>query len=599
MRRWAARFAISLFLPLLFCTSCNQNSPSPPNTLRLTFADDIKTLDPPNMIDEASLMIGPAIFESLLHYTYLRSELVPSPQLADGMPAYSSDQKTVTIRIKKNVRFQDDPCFRETQGKGRELTAHDFVYAWKRMAHPGVQAQSFWVFDQKLVGFNAFHDALIAARDPAERKKIFDAGFEGAQALDAHTLKLKLTSPYPQLNHVLGMPITAPVAHEAVDQYADPRGNVTDHPIGTGAFMLKSWKRNRRVTLVRNPRFRQETYPTEADPEFKKRSFLLDQGKPIPALEQIELDIIHESQPQWLSFIQGGIDVVRVPKDRFQQVITNHVNLVPELRSKGIRLEIEPGGAFYYITFNMRDPLVGKNKYLRQALASAIDREKWIDTFTNGTGRKMTHALPYGIQGRSEGEYKFDFNLNRAKELLAKAGYPEGKGLKPIVFDMRGADSTARQLTDFFSQQWAKIGVKTTIVLNTFPAWLEKQKNANFQVGYGGWALDYPDAQNVYQLLVGRNQAPGQNESNFDNPEFNKLYEQMETMLPGPKRTELIRRMEAIVQEESPWAYGYYHTYYHLIQPWVFNYRATEMIMDKLKYVRVNPETRGRYLNGH
>ena len=105
----------------------------------------------------------------------------------------------------------------------------------------------------------------------------------------------------------------------------------------------------------------------------------------------------------------------------------------------------------------MWDAVLGKNKYLRQAITSATDREKWIEIFTNGTGKKATTALPPGILDRPKRlpQIKYDFDLTKAKELLKKAGYPDGKGLPVLNFDMRGADSTARQMGDFFSAQWA------------------------------------------------------------------------------------------------------------------------------------------------
>ena len=234
---------------------------------------------------------------------------------------------------------------------------------------------------------------------------------------------------------------------------------------------------------------------------------------------------------------------------------------------------------------------------LRQALSSAIDRDKYIEIFRNGAGKKQVNALPPGVVDRPENStLKYDFDLDRAKELMKKAGYPDGKGLPALNFDLRGADTTSRQMGDFFTQQWAKIGVKINVIANTFPAYLEKQKKGNLQLSYGGWGMDYPDAENVFQLLYGPNKAPGPGEANYDNPEMNKLYEQIANLPPGSAHAAAIKKADDILQEDVPWALLYYHTAYWLTQPWVLNYRGSEIISNKYKYLRINTEVKKRYL---
>jgi ABC-type transport system substrate-binding protein len=311
------------------------------------------------------------------------------------------------------------------------------------------------------------------------------------------------------------------------------------------------------------------------------------------------MQVVKEDQPRWLNFLKGNRDALILPKDNFRQAITDQVNLVPDLVKKGIHLNIETGSVIRYVLFNMKDSLVGgRNKYLRQALSSAIDRDEWINVFTNGTGKKMVNATPPGIQDRPGTEQiKYDYNLARAKELLKKAGYPGGKGLPPIRFDLRGASTSDRQFGEYITEQFQRIGVKTEVITNTFPAFLEKMRQGSTQLAYGGWSMDYPDAENIYQLLYGPNQSPGPNEANYDNPEMNSLYEQMSILNPGPRRAGLIEKMDQILQEECPWALGYYEAAYDLSQPWLMNFRANPIILNRFKYYRVDAEIRNRYLN--
>lgn len=558
--------------------------------------DDVKTWDPANAYDTVSLDLLPSIYETLYQYTYLSEVYKTEPLLAESMPTYSADRLTLTIPIKHGVMFQDDPCFKATQGKGRELKAQDFVYEFKRMALPSLQSQGWWVVDGKVVGINAFHDKLAKA-SKEDLPKVFEEEVEGIKALDDYTLQIKLLKPYPDLAFILSMSFTAPVAKEAVEAYGDNQGNLTDHPVGTGPFKLTKWERNHLIVLDRNPNFRGEKFPSKASAVYLKDGILQDAGKTMPFLDRVSMEISKEDQPRWLNFMKGNMDLIVLPKDNFKQAITDQVNLTPELVKKGVRLSIETGVVIRYISFNMKDKLLGSNKYLRQALASAIDREQWINTFTNGTGRKMNNAIPPGIEDRPKTDkMKYDFNIARAKELLKKAGYPDGQGLPPLKFDLRGASTTDRQLGDFFAQQFAAIGVKLDVIPNTFPAFLEKAKQGNLQISFGGWVLDYPDAENVYQLLYGPNQSPGPGEANYNNPEVNKLYEQMAIMESSPKRAAIIQKLDDLIQEDCPWALGYYEASYDLSQPWFNNYRSSEIITNKYKYYRINKETKKRYL---
>jgi oligopeptide transport system substrate-binding protein len=577
---------LAVILPLASgCTSKTKTDPS--KTFHGFKKDDVKTWDPANAYDTISLDLVPSIYETLYQYSYLTETYQLEPLLASDMPKYSSDRLTITIPIKKGIRFQDDPCFKVTQGKGRELKAQDFVYSLKRLASPSIQSSGWWILDGKITGINTFHDRLVKA-SKEERTKIFEEEIEGIKAVDDHTLQLKLTQPYPQLLYSLAMSFTAPVPREAVEAYGDSNGNLTDHPVGTGPFQLKKWNRNQEILLVRNPNFRDENYPTKASPKFDQAGLLGSAGQKIPMIEEIHHQIIKEDQPRWLNFLSGKADVINIPKDNFKQAMLDADHLSPEFIKKGIHFHAESGNVIRYISFNMKDKVLGSNTYLRQALSSAVNRDQWIAIFTNGTGKKMSNLVPPGLNDRPKtDQIKYDFNLLKAKELLKKAGYPNGEGLPVLKFDLRGASTTDRQLGDFFAQQFSQIGVRIEVIPNTFPAFLEKWKQGNLQISMGGWSLDYPDPENIYQLLYGPNQTPGPGESNFDHPEFNQLYKDIKVLDPGIKRAQKLQRMDDIAQEECPWALGYYETTYDLAQPWLSNYRPSDIIQNKYKYYKI------------
>ena len=592
----------TLIVSLLFllqCVGCTQKNED--GNLKVFHGfekDDVKTWDPVNAYDSVSLDMVPLIYETLYQYSYLSETYRIEPLLAAELPRLSSDQLTLTIPIKKGIKFQNDPCFKENHGEGRELTAKDFVYGINRLALPSLQSQGWWILDGNIVGANAFHEALLQApKDQVAR--VFAQGFEGVKAIDLYTLQIKLTKPYPSLLYILTMNFTSPVPHEAVEMYGDSQGNLLDHPVGTGPFLLAQWDRNRQIKLVKNPHFRGEKYPLEAASSFAQVGMSVDQGKNLPFLDEIKFEVIKEDQPRWLNFLKGKVDAIPLPKDNFKQAIVNQVNLAPEFVKQGIHLNIEAGAVIRYIQFNMKDPVLGKNKLLRQALSSVIDRDQWVSIFTNGTGKKMVNAIPPGIADRPQTDrMKYDYDLVRARKLLAQAGYPEGKGLPQLKFDLRGASSTDRQFGEFITQQFAKIGVRLEVVSNTFPAYLEKAKQGALQISSGGWSMDFPDADNIYQLLYGPNRSPGPNETSFDHVEFNRLYEQAESLKPGLKRSQILQKMDDLLQEECPWAFGYYEAEYDLSHPWVKNYRANKIILNKLKYYRIDTEMKQRYREG-
>lgn len=568
------------FVAVALAVGCTRTDPDDgKQVMRAVIRDDIKTLDPANAYDEVSLMVLPNIMEALYQYDITSPTYEVVPLLAADLPTYSKDRLTLRIPIRSGVVFQDDPAFQD--GKGRALRADDFVFAIKRLGHPKISSQGAWVFQGKIRGFDTFEKKL---RDvPAERlAEVFETTeIEGVKAIDDATLELKLTKPYPQILHILTMTFVAPVAKEVAAKYADEKAQINANPIGTGAFQFKNYDRGHEATLIRSPTYRGEMMPMGMG---------LLSGKAMPFLEKIVFSVIKEDQPAWLKFLNGEIDFSGIPKDNFSQALSPSMDLSPEMQKRGIQLSKITGGLFWFLNFNVQDKVLA-NKALRQAIGSAIDRAKWIELFTNNRGRKMDTVLPPGVPDRvANPSLKYDYDLSRAKALMKKAGYPDGKGLPTITFDMRGADTVNRQMGDFFTGELAKIGVRLNVIYNTFPAFLEKQNQGRLQMSYGGWILDYPDAENAYQQLYASKTNPIINNSFFNHPRYNALFEKMSVMEPGAARAKLIREMDDIVQEEVPWAFGFYRDNFVLVHPWVPNFRASFFTRDGFKYYSIDRE---------
>ncbi len=570
---------LSILFLLFTLTACTkQETFDGKKVANIWLRDDVKSLDPALCYDTVSNTVMPLGMESLFEYHYLKRPLQLVPNLAEAMPTISKDKKTYTIKIKKGVLWHDDPAF--PNGKGRELKAQDFIFGWKRILLPELQSPGTWIFDGKVAGWDTYRKKIVENKE--RREEILLEEWPGLKALDDYTIEIKLTQPYPQLLNVLAMGFGAPVAKEVTDKYGHE--GLNQRMIGTGPYRLVEYVAGSKVIMEKNPTYRQVLYPSEGDEDAKNRGLLAYAGKPLPFIDRLEFQIIKQDQPAWLQFMKGNLDDVLIPKDNFDAAVVDG-NLKPDLLDKGVQLQKAEEAVIWYLNFNMKDKVVGgNNANLRKAISMAINREEIIQKFLNGRGVKASSMVPRVIAGYTNRATDNDFNVEKAKELLAKAGYPGGKGLPVLKFDLRGSSTSAKQQAEYIQKSLEVIGVKMEIIVNTFPAYLEKEKNGNLQFFLGGWNADFPDAENFLFLLYSKNIAPGPNASNYVNPAFDRLYEQAAAMMPSPQRTEIIRKAEDLVFQDGIWGMLYYPVVYSLNHSWLKNYRPNSQIPADVKY---------------
>jgi ABC-type transport system substrate-binding protein len=347
---------------------------------------------------------------------------------------------------------------------------------------------------------------------------------------------------------------------------------------------------NSKIVWVKNPTYRKELYPAEGAPGDKEAGLLEDAGKPLPLSDKMIFHVFVERQPMWLTFMSGKLDVTAIPKDNFSSAITPSKELSPEMTSKGIRLHKSPSFDITHLTLNMADPLLGKNKYLRQAISLAYDESTFIDIFYNGRAIPAQGPIPPGITGYDpnfRNPYR-QFSLAKAKELLAKAGYPNGKGLPPLEYAST-ADSVGRQMSEYTQRMMAALGITLRVSTYSWPQFLEAVKNKKAQIWEYAWSADYPDAENFLQLFYSKNASPGQNDSNYSNPEFDRLYEKSLLMNDSPERTALYRKMVGLIVEDCPWVFGAHRLAYALTQPWLKGYKPNDFDHARYKYYKVDP----------
>ena len=601
-------------LALAACLPSCSNNPYPAasagQTLYTALSEDPRTLDPAQVSDVTSGEITNQIYDALYQNSYLDRPYKVEPALAAAYPDKRVFYETVTengvrnkvarmeytFKLRDDIYFQDDPCF--PGGKGRRVTAQDVIYSIKRLADPQVQSTGYWLVAGKIEGIDDFFKKAAAAG-----KADYSADIKGLQASDDRTLKITLTEPYPAFIYVMAMTYTAPVPHEAVACYNAPgRDGFSRHPVGTGAYRLKSWKRQHRIVLERNPTFRTEYYPATGAPGDMEKGLLLDAGKRLPLTDEIWYTIIPTVQPVWLLFLQGYLDASGIPQEQFDKVITKQLDLSPDFVRKGISLEIGNDLTTYYIAFNMRDPVLGRNKYLRQALSLAYDSDLFNQIYLNGRAVNAQGPLPPGVFGYDpslKNPYKAH-DLEKARELMVKAGYPGGIGGRTgrqleLTYDI-GADSArAREQATFDMRCFEQLGIRMRLQVNTFSQFLERTIKGTFQMAGSGWSADYPDPENFLQLLYGPNAPPNPNHAAFSNPEYDRLYERMKTMDDGPERLAIINRMVAIAVGECPWIFNVHTPSYVLRHSWYKNGKNHSITGNYKKYLRIDPVARRAY----
>jgi ABC-type transport system substrate-binding protein len=580
-------FAVLLFLLL---TACGRNEL---DTLRFQGEQvlygqtyRIKGFDPALGGDVSTSLIIGRIYEGLLEYSYLDRPYRVQPMLAAAMPEVSADGLTYTFKIRKGIFFQDDPCF--PGGKGRELTAEDFVYSFKRVADLKKASSGYWIFNHRIVGLDEFRDAS-AGGAPTD----YDAPVEGLSAPDRYTLRIQLKEAYPQLLWALAMNYAFAVPREAVEFYGD---QFVNHPVGTGPYILEKWQRNYRIEMVRNPKWREtgrvELYPSTGTEADRAAGLLDDAGRPIPFIDRIVQFVVDDNATTWMMFLSGQFSYSAISRDNWDAVITPGRDLVDDMKTQGVELLSEPTLEMRYIGFNMEDPLLGRNKKLRQALCCAFNPELLV-IYYNGRVAPVFGPLPDPLAGFKPEPTAYSYNLDKSKALLAEAGYPggidpaTGRRLE-VTLELGGATPDVRQAVDLIAGMFEKVGVVLKASYNNGPAFFDKLDRRQTQMFLLGWVADYPDAENFLQLFCSANASPGPNHSNYVNPEFDKLYEQMRVLLPGPEKDRLCEQMADLVIEDCPWIFMYQPKEFAVVHSWLKNYSLHDFPYTMVKYRRVD-----------
>jgi len=550
------------------------------------------------------------------------------------------------IEIKPGIQYQPHPAFvKDRQGNfsyhhltesdlknintlnnfaktgTRELIAKDYVYQIKRLAHPKIHSPITEIMKQHIEGFANYSEQLKNLPNTALK----DLEITGIKVLSRYQYSIRIKGKYPQFRFWLAMPFFAPMPWEADVFYAQPgliERNITLdwYPIGTGSYLLAENNPNRRMVLIKNPNFHGEKYPIEGEKTDLEQGLLKDAGKALPFIDKVVYILEKETIPYWNKFLQGYYDASGIASDSFDQAIQfardGDAQLTTAMQAKGIYLQTSVATSIYYLGFNMLDSIVGgdseKSRKLRQAISIAIDYEEYISIFNNGRGIAAQGLLPPGIYGFLTGDagfnpYVYDRlgkrkNINQARQLLTEAGYQAGIDPKTgealtLYFDTASASVDDRPRMNWFRKQFAKLGIKLVVRATDYNRFQEKMRNGHAQIFVWGWNADYPDPENFFFLLYGKNgkvKHGGENAVNYHNPQFDQLFEKMRNMENGALRFQIIQQMQEIVRRDAPWVFGLHPKNFILAHHWYKNLKPNLMANNTLKYTRIEGAVRAR-----
>jgi len=660
------------------CSDSSLNNPYPvaENNMNIyydTFSERPKHLDPARSYSSNEYVFLGQIYESPLQYHFLKRpyQLIPLTATEMPVPVYQNSEgniidedappETITrviyrITIKPGVLYQPHPAlatektgdyiyhhleksdlkgihtladFKETGT--RVLTAADYVYQIKRMAHPKIHSPIAGLMSQYILGLTELSKQLDEEYKKSQSDAAFyidlrEYGFEGARVIDDTTFEIILKEKYPQFLYWLSMSFFAPMPWEA-DLFYSQAGmsdrNITLnwYPIGTGPFMLTENNPNLRMVLDKNPNFRGETFPETGEENDEELGLLEDAGKTMPFVDKAIFSLEKESIPTWNKFLQGYYDTSGIASDSFDQAVQFNTQgeaaLTQEMQDKDIQLMTAVTTSTFYTGFNMRDDIVGgeseRARLLRQAIAIAVDFEEFISIFANGRGISAQGPVPPGIFGHKTGEaginpYVYDWvngksrrkSIDVAKQLMIEAGYPRGRDVETgqglvLYLDTPAAGPGSKANFDWLRKQFNKLGITLVIRATDYNRFQDKMLKGTAQIYQWGWNADYPDPENFMFLLYGPNAKfgiNGENASNYRNEEFDQLFDQMKNMSNGDARQLIIDEMLEIVRRDSPWLWGYHPVAFSLHHDWYKNAKPNLMANNKLKYKRIDPVKR-------
>lgn len=513
---------------LMFAACTNRSANNNFTTFfRYNEPDGIASLDPALASYQSAVWATGQLFNGLVE---LDSTLAIAPCIASQWEI-SDDGRRFTFHLRRDVWFHRDTCFivAGLSSGTRRVVALDVVYSLGRIYNGSARSTGAWVFRDRITGLEAPDDSTVV---------------------------ITLATPFAPFLAILTMPYGYIVPKEAIDFYGQDFGQ---HPVGTGPFRFSQWEPDVALQLQRNPLY------------FKRNK----QGKQLPYLDGVTITFLRDTKSEFLEFMHGGYDMVTsVDASIAPTIYDANGKLQPRYSDFQIfrapALSVEYYGVLLDTTKpGARQSPLAMNKWLRQALNYAIDRHRIVAYVLHGKGIPARHGLlPPSLPGYDSTVPGYNYNPEEARRLLAKAGYPNGKGLPTLVLQLGNNPRTA-SVAEAIQEQWKEIGVSVELRQVDFPQHLSQVRAGELELWRTSWIADYPDAENFMALFISSNQSPaGPNTTHLVHRLLDSLYQ--EALKPGyshAERSALYAQMQTYIVDEAPWIFLYHDVIIRMAQP--------------------------------
>mgnify|MGYP001575208896 CR=1 FL=1 len=570
---------------------------SAPKVLRYAIRVAETGFDPAQVTDLYSNTIAQGIFEAPLEWEFMARPARMRLATASAMPEVSSDFKTFTFHIKPGIYFADDAAF---GGKKRELVALDYVYAIKRHYDPRWKSGKLYVFEQaKVLGLSEVRNKAIKSKKPFD----YDLEVEGLKALSRYSFQVKLAESDPRfVQNFCDGAFTGAMAREVVEKYDD---KIMQHPVGTGPWVLSNWKRSSLITLTKNPNYREVLYdehPPDDRPDLVVIAAKL-KGRRLPMLDRVEVSVIEESQPRWLSFLSTEAELVEQVPNEFVNQALPHNHLAHNLAKRGMKMVRYPRADVMVSFFNMEDPVVGgytpEKIALRRAIGLAVDLDREIHLVRRGqaiAAQSIVGPQTFGYDPKFKSEMS-EFSREKSKALLDLYGYadrdgdgwrelPDGSPLKLTYYSQ--PDLEYRQLAEQWQINMDAIGVKIEFKIAKWPENLKASRAGKLQMWGVGWSASTPDSTNF--LVMGYGPHKGQaNHARFDLPAYNAIFDQQRVLPDGLQRQAAIEEAKKLLIAYMPYKVHVHRIYTDITQSWVLGYDRNVFIREFWRYLDIDP----------
>lgn len=539
-----AKYLVFLVVGLIFVSCGNKHTHDDKMIFHYNESSGITSLDPAFASGQANIWPCNLLYNGLVD---LDDSLRVVPAIAKSWEI-SDDGLVYTFHLRNDIRFHNTDYY--TFSAQRRVTAADFVYSFNRIVDPNVASPGSWIFQK-------------VARDKNGNAQFI--------ALNDSTLQIVLSEIQPPFLGVLAMKYCSVVPREVVEKFGR---DFARKPVGTGPFQMKMWEEGVKLVLRKNPRY------FERD----------EQGTPLPYLDGVAITFIVDKQSVFMEFMKGSLDFMSGIEACYKDaLLTKQGELQAKYKNK-IQLLTSPYLNTEYIGFMLKDENNGNpllKKEFRQALNHGFDREKMMRYLRNNIGYAGTSGfVPRGMRSFDEERVKgYEYNPQKAAELLAKAGYPNGKGLPPITISV---SASYLDLCQYIQHELAQIGV--TIKLDVQQATQQRQMMRSYRLPAfrGSWICDYPDAENYLSLFYSKNLQPnGSNYTHYVNPKFDALFEKSQTILDDDERNSCYTQLDSLLMEDAPVMLLYYDKAIRFVQANVEGMQPGPTNMLDLRRVRI------------